>query len=549
MITAIHSEPITASNASSRANHVHKIVNDLRQWFGLELSLLDGQTGAWLHRGQDQPLSHADWLAAPCCEAARIGKVEFVFDEDPCIVLAIPLAPADGIHWIAVGAFLTRPVAAMADIAAAGKALGLTASQAATWAARQEVWRPKQLVRLAQLAQTAWQERVAGQKTQAENVDLAQSLSATYEEISLIYRLTQNLKISSREDELGQIALEWLSEVLPASGLALKLLPAAGNQSAACTTAEDVLLQYGECPVDAEQFDQLLLYLNTSRDTKPRIINCQTVLGGNWPFAAIRQLVLVPLTEGENHFGWLAAFNHNHGLEFGSVEANLLASVSAILGIHSSNVELYRQQAEFLQGVVRAMTSAIDAKDPYTCGHSDRVARVAVRLGKELDCDPKELSTLYMAGLLHDIGKIGVSDDVLRKPGKLTDHEFEHIKTHVEIGYRILLDLKQFDQVLPVVRHHHEAWNGAGYPQALVGVKIPYLARIVAVADAYDAMASDRPYRKGMSDERLDAVFRDGANRQWDPHVIEAFFRCRADIRAVSSCERDQLSLDVQQWS
>ncbi len=293
----------------------------------------------------------------------------------------------------------------------------------------------------------------------------------------------------------------------------------------------------------------MLSHLKVERGDAPRIVNLTAAAGQNWPFPDISQLIVVPITAGEHLFGWLAAFNHVQNQEFGSVEANLLLSVASMLGIHGGNVEMYRQQAEFLEGVVRAMTSAIDAKDPYTCGHSDRVARVAVRLGKELACEPKELNTLYMAGLLHDIGKIGVSDDVLRKPGKLTEHEYEHIKTHVEVGYRILLDVKQFDQVLPVVRHHHEAWNGAGYPQALTGRGIPYLARIVAVADAFDAMTSDRPYRKGMPDARLDEVFRAGAGKQWDPHVIDAFFRCRDEIRQLASRERDQLSLDVQQWS
>ena len=178
----------------------------------------------------------------------------------------------------------------------------------------------------------------------------------------------------------------------------------------------------------------------------------------------MRQLIVVPLAAGENLIGWLAAVNHREGEEFGSPEASLLASVAALLGIHAGNLALYRQQAEMLQGVVRALTSAIDAKDPYTCGHSDRVARIAVALAGELGCDRKQLETLYLSGLLHDIGKIGIDDSVLRKPGKLSDAEYEHIKLHPEIGYRILRDLKQLGDVLPVVRHHHEAWNGRGYP-------------------------------------------------------------------------------------
>jgi putative nucleotidyltransferase with HDIG domain len=194
------------------------------------------------------------------------------------------------------------------------------------------------------------------------------------------------------------------------------------------------------------------------------------------------------------------------------------------------------------------LTSAIDAKDPYTCGHSDRVARIAVRLARELRCSSMMLNTLYMAGLLHDIGKIGIDDNVLRKPGRLTDAEYEHIKLHPELGYKILADLKQLHEVLPVVLHHHEQWDGGGYPKRLAGEDTPFLARITAVADAFDAMTSDRPYRKGMSIEKVEQIFRDGAGKHWDPVVIEAYFRCHNDIVEISRRERANLSLDVEQW-
>src|SRR5205085_10198993 len=121
---------------------------------------------------------------------------------------------------------------------------------------------------------------------------------------------------------------------------------------------------------------------------------------------SVHQLVLTPMLEGERVFGYLLAFNHTAGREFGTVEANLLASVSSMLGVHCANRDLYRQQDEILASVVRALTSAIDAKDPYTNGHSNRVARVSARLARELGCDHEFVSTIYMAGLLHDIGKI-----------------------------------------------------------------------------------------------------------------------------------------------
>jgi HD-GYP domain-containing protein (c-di-GMP phosphodiesterase class II) len=177
------------------------------------------------------------------------------------------------------------------------------------------------------------------------------------------------------------------------------------------------------------------------------------------------------------------------------------------------------------------------------------VARVSVRLAQEMGLHPDQVNTIYLSGLLHDIGKIGIDDTVLRKPGALTPEEYEHIKSHAEIGYRILAGLKQLDEVLPVVLHHHEQWDGKGYPHNLAGEAIPLMARICAVADSFDAMGSDRPYRKGMPEEKLDGILRAGAGQQWDAQVIDAFFRARDDIREISRRERENLALDVKQWS
>jgi HD-GYP domain-containing protein (c-di-GMP phosphodiesterase class II) len=142
------------------------------------------------------------------------------------------------------------------------------------------------------------------------------------------------------------------------------------------------------------------------------------------------------------------------------------------------------------------------------------------------------------------VGKIGINDNVLQKPGKLTESEYEHIKTHARIGHRILCDIKQLDDVLPAVLHHHEQWDGHGYPSGLAGEDIPLLARIVGVADSFDAMGSDRPYRPGMPDEKLDAILRGGAGQQWDARVIEAFFRARDDVRQIAHEKPKKLSVE-----
>jgi HD-GYP domain-containing protein (c-di-GMP phosphodiesterase class II) len=261
-------------------------------------------------------------------------------------------------------------------------------------------------------------------------------------------------------------------------------------------------------------------------------------------------LIIVPLLKGIQEMGWLVAINRlvvptdenvplgMSDLEFGTVEAGLLASAASMLATQASNVELFVAKEGLLVGVVRAMVSALDAKDPYTCGHSERVALVGQRLARQLGLDERYCNQLYLTGLLHDIGKIGISDAVLSKPGKLSDQEFDEIKRHPDQGWLILHDLDPLNYVLPGVLHHHESYNGTGYPDQLAGDEIPLDARILAVADAYDAMSSDRPYRKGMDAEKVDAILRAGAGTQWDARVIEAFFTARDEIRTISESYR-----------
>jgi len=519
--------------------------------FGVEFTVVDGHTGQVLHQATDQPARDWETLAELCRPIAERGRPEFIEEEDPFVVLALPIVglPEDRSR-VVVATLVTRPIAPGEDLSAAGRAVGLSAKVASTWANRQPVWSINAIRRAADLTV---ERLAAGRRTEALDCEvrtLSANLSATYEEISLIYRLTQNLRLSLGDDALGEMALAGLQEVVPAEGLALLMLPVVGKEEALQQPArcEDVLLTRGNCPIDAGELTELTEYLELGVHSRPLVANPPVTEEPSWPVAAVRQLIIVPLAEGDNLFGWLALVNHRTGGEFGTIEANLIHSVATLLGIHSGNIDLYRQQSEMFAGVVRAMVSAIDAKDPYTRGHSDRVARISVCLAQELGCDQPTLNSIYLSGLLHDIGKIGVDDHVLRKPGSLTAEEYEHIKSHVTVGYRILSDLKKMEDVLPVVLHHHEAWDGDGYPHDLRGERIPLTARIVAVADAFDAMSSDRPYRKGMPDEKIDTIFRDGSGKQWDPTVVDALFRVRGQVRQISR-DRDGAEGDIQIWS
>ncbi|HLJ97622.1 MAG TPA: HD-GYP domain-containing protein [Gemmataceae bacterium] len=235
----------------------------------------------------------------------------------------------------------------------------------------------------------------------------------------------------------------------------------------------------------------------------------------------------------QNPSGWFLALNQNEGHPFRLTDAAILLPFLALLELHRRWSHRYQDLKELLVGLARSLTTALDAKDNYTFGHSERVARIAVELGQELHLDPDQLSDVYLAGLLHDVGKIGVRDTVLQKTEPLSSEEQEHIQEHVTIGYTILADLRQIRSLLPGVLYHHERYDGQGYPDGLVGEDIPLLARILAVADAYDAMSHPRPYRDAMSNREVEEVLVAGAGSQWDKQVVDAFCRCRQQIYAI----------------
>ena len=170
--------------------------------------------------------------------------------------------------------------------------------------------------------------------------------------------------------------------------------------------------------------------------------------------------------------------------------------------------------------VIYTLAAAVEAKDPFTEAHTQRVAESARRIGLRMGLPQDELEALYRGGIIHDIGKIGVPDHILLKPGELDAEERTRMHLHPIIGEKIVAPLQSGGDLLPLIRHHHEHYDGSGYPDRLAGEKIPLLARIISVCDAYDALTSDRPYRPRQSHEQAASVLRSGAGRQWDPRVV-----------------------------
>ena len=183
---------------------------------------------------------------------------------------------------------------------------------------------------------------------------------------------------------------------------------------------------------------------------------------------------------------------------------------------------LYADVNELFLDVIQALTAAIDAKDPYTEGHSQRVAEFSVAIAQQLNMPAEFIHHLRIGAILHDVGKIGVSDAVLKKPGRLTDEEFTEIKQHPTIGERILGHIRTLQKELPVIIEHHERLDGNGYPFGLINEQISPSGRIVAVADAFDAMTSDRPYRNGLPIEEAFRRLRAGIGTEFDAHCVQA---------------------------
>lgn len=184
--------------------------------------------------------------------------------------------------------------------------------------------------------------------------------------------------------------------------------------------------------------------------------------------------------------------------------------------------ELYTKMRKVYLDTIRALAAAIDAKDPYTKGHSERVAETSVALAQVLNLPGREIENIEYTALLHDIGKIGIADNILGKNSSLTDKEFDKIKEHTVMGAKIIEPVDFLKNSFEAIYHHHEKYNGAGYPDGLKEKDIPLSARIIAVADAYDAMGSDRPYRKKLNKDKILKELKDQSGKQFDPEIVKA---------------------------
>lgn len=225
---------------------------------------------------------------------------------------------------------------------------------------------------------------------------------------------------------------------------------------------------------------------------------------------------------------------------FTPADLSTLEGLASQISIALDKSRLVADLEDLFMGVVKVLSSAIDAKSPWTAGHSLRVQRCAVKIGREMGLPEKELNAMELAALLHDIGKIGTYEEILNKPGKLTDEEFKMMRSHPAKGAEILSPIKLLKDIIPAIKHHHENYDGTGYPDGLKGDGIPYFARIMAVADTVDAMGAERPYRKGRSLDVIAEELKRCSGTQFDPAVVEAFLQATVQETSLEKEARQE---------
>ncbi|MFQ5886134.1 MAG: HD domain-containing phosphohydrolase [Anaerolineae bacterium] len=235
----------------------------------------------------------------------------------------------------------------------------------------------------------------------------------------------------------------------------------------------------------------------------------------------MRSGMAVPLQTSEGAIGVLSLWSGERGA-FSHADLEVWQPLAAQLTVALEKARSYAALKDLLLQAIAALAEAIEAKFPHAKGHSRRVTEGAVAIGREMGLPQDRLEGLYLAGLLHDIGKVGVLASILNKPAKLTSAEYSLVQKHPLIGEEIVKGIEAWAGILPLIRHHHERYDGMGYPDGLKGEEIPLEARILAVADSLEAMGSERPYRPPFKWEEIIATLKEGAGSQWDPRVVEA---------------------------
>ena len=400
--------------------------------------------------------------------------------------------------------------------------------------------------------------RLLAEKFQAETKAEEQiemvgtELAQTYEELVLLHRLSTNMKVTEADSNFLQMACDSLTEIVSVEGIAVLLEKAMDDE-------RHWVIAAGSGLIDIDEQAAAILHSRLTDDInsgKEALLDSEvdSSFRYDWP-SRINNIIAVPLfgkDKAESHFagknktcnsimGFMVAINRIGKQDFDSTDVKLFNSVAGGCAVFIENGRLFKDLKELFIGSLKALTSSIDAKDTYTHGHSERVAFIsrwiAEHLSEQEPLEEEQIHKVYLAGLLHDIGKIGIEEAVLRKNGKLTEQEFGRIKKHPSIGAGILREIQQMRDIVPGVLCHHERIDGRGYPNGLVGEKIPLTGKIVGLADSFDAMTSKRTYRNAMTVDQALAEIERGLGTQFDEKLGRIFLE--SDVYRLWDIIRD----------
>jgi len=410
------------------------------------------------------------------------------------------------------------------ELAHLAQRAGVDATALAQQISRMPTVPPALFTSLVGLAEQMHDDMQAAANANNELASVTEQLTTVYEEISLLYKISSGMRFSQKPQAFLDSVCREVQEIgnFRAVGVAL----AASTEDGAPPAVGEMAVLVGSCPIGGKAllealhepvYDALLM-----RETQ-----VHNEISGECDWArlqpAVKRFVCVPLERDRRALGILIAVGKNDSTEFNSVDLKLLNNVGNQCSIFLENAALYSDMQGLFMGVLHALTRSIDAKDAYTRGHSQRVAELSRELARRIGLSEEQCERVYLSGLLHDVGKIGVPEAVLTKPGRLTAEEFDAIKKHPAIGAQILGNIKQLQDIIPGVLYHHERWDGKGYPHGMGGEEIPLIGRIICVADSFDAMSSTRTYRAALTIDTVLEEIRRCAGAQFDPALAKIF--------------------------
>jgi HD-GYP domain-containing protein (c-di-GMP phosphodiesterase class II) len=356
----------------------------------------------------------------------------------------------------------------------------------------------------------------------------SEQLAQSYEENQMLLGLSRALNREASPAQIIQSICDGLMEIMPFGWIAIGF----ANNDKQVPELSGEMIMAGDPPCEPTAlWREFAAILGGNITTLPRLHPRGSSAITN---LVDSEVVAEPILHDDQTIALLLAGNKGgDDPDVSSFETQFISGAAGFLSILHENIARFAEQQSLFLGTLKALTASIDAKDHYTRGHSERVAHLAWLMAKTMKLDATTVEEYRIAGIVHDVGKIGVPEAILCKPGRPTDEEFAKIRRHPEIGHEILRDIPKLHKSLPAVLHHHERWDGRGYPHGLAGEKIPLIARVMAMADAFDAMSSTRSYRAALTRDKVLSEMLRCSGAQFDPELVPTFVRM--DLRGFDA--------------